>query len=98
MVHLNQLCCAFSFLLGWASLLLLLLLFCLFRRLDLGLDVASDWAGACTQLVAAFASIYAAKVHIPSNILEDRRRFTALLLLVTHGVAFFFGSAFYPGK
>eukprot|EP00752_Nemacystus_decipiens_P006765 g6075.t1 len=72
-------------------------LFWAWAWLDLGLNVARDWAGACTQLVAAFASVYAAKVHIPSNILEDRRRFTALLLLVTHGVAFFFGAPFYPG-
>lgn len=61
------------------------------------LDLESDWGIASTQLVAALASIYAAKVHTPSNIFEDRRRFTALLLLVTHGVAFFFGAPFYPG-
>ncbi|CAM9381074.1 unnamed protein product [Scytosiphon promiscuus] len=60
-------------------------------------DVDGDWAAAAAQLAAAFVSIYAAKVHIPSNILEDRRRFTGLLMLVTHGVAFFFGAPFYPG-
>lgn len=78
-------------------LLLCVLPLLFFRRLDLGFGLANDWAGACTQLAAAFACIYAAKLHIPSNILEDRRRFTALLLLVTHGVAFFFGTTFYPG-
>ncbi|CAN0330655.1 unnamed protein product [Ectocarpus sp. 6 AP-2014] len=61
------------------------------------LDLEADWVRAMPQLAAGVVSIYAAKIHIPSNILEDRRRFTGLLLLVTHGVAFFFGSTFYPG-
>eukprot|EP00904_Undaria_pinnatifida_P003391 jgi/Undpi1/13052/HiC_scaffold_8.g02715.m1 len=56
-----------------------------------------EWAKAFSQLPAALAALYAAKVHIPSDILEDRRRFTALLMIVTHGMAFFFGASFYPG-
>lgn len=38
------------------------------------LDLKGDWLRALSQMVAAAASILAAKVHIPSNILEDRRR------------------------
>ncbi|CAN0285958.1 unnamed protein product, partial [Laminaria digitata] len=56
-----------------------------------------EWAKAFSQLPAALAGMLAAKVHIPSDTLDDRRRFTALLMLVTHGMAFFFGSTFYPG-
>ncbi|CAM9236908.1 unnamed protein product [Pylaiella littoralis] len=61
------------------------------------LDAAGNWVSSVPQLAAAIASIFGAKAHLPSNILEDRRRFTALLLVATHGVAFFFGATFYAG-
>ncbi|CAB1099097.1 unnamed protein product [Ectocarpus sp. CCAP 1310/34] len=38
------------------------------------LDLEADWVRALPQLAAGVVSIYAAKIHIPSNILEDRRR------------------------
>ena len=44
------------------------------RSLACRLDLEGDWLRAFPQVAAALASILAAKVHIPSNILEDRRR------------------------
>lgn len=37
-----------------------------------------EWAKAFSQLPAALAALYAAKVHIPSDILEDRRRVSGM--------------------
>ena len=41
-----------------------------------------EWAKAFSQLPAALAGMLAAKVHIPSDVLEDRRRVSAINLFI----------------
>lgn len=40
-----------------------------------------EWAKVFSQLPAALAGMIAAKLHIPSDILDDRRRVSAFNLL-----------------